>query len=143
MPRQSFLSTDFFVNASEKEAVEALCSLPRHLPHINLLKENVLLNSMRFLYEHSDKAIQTYVDVSIFPLNNECVHISLHGSYTNGKRIQSDPDISNSLYHFEQLVYAALKNDFSSLLINQKTAKPAKKSSSYFTNLFLSMILSR
>lgn len=143
MPKQSFLSTDFFITASEEEATKALYLIPLHLPHITLLKENLLLHSMRFLYEHPDKAVQNYVDVSILPLDDQCVRFSLHGSYTNGKRIHSEPDISNALYHFEQSVYAAFKNDFSSLPVNNKMKQASKKSSSYFTHSFFSMILSR
>jgi hypothetical protein len=142
MSRQSFLSSDFFVTASEEEAKKALCLLPQHLPHITLLKENTLLHTMRFLYEHPEGPVQYYVDVSILPLNDQCICFSLHCSYTNGHSFHSDPDISNALYNFEQSVHAALKNDFSSLLVEKKT-KPASKKTAYFTNTFLSLLISK
>ncbi len=142
MSRKNFLSTDFFVTASEAEAKQALCSIPLHLSHITLLKENLLLQSMRFLYENRDKTIKIYVDVSILPLNDQCVRFRLHTSYTNGHSFHSDPDMSYALHHFEQAVNASLQNDFSSLLSTQ-SIKPAAKKSSYITNFFLSMVLSK
>ena len=142
MPRQSFLSTEFFVSASEEEAKEAVCSLPQHLPQIQLLKENLLAKSMRFLYEHPHKQLHNYVDVSILPLDNLYVCFSVHVSYTNGQAFHSDPDISNALHYFEQAVHAALKNDFSSLEIKQKT-KAAKKQPGSFAKFFMSILLSK
>jgi len=139
MPRQNFLSTDFFVSASEQEAKRAVCSLPEHLPHIKLLKENMLAQSIRFLYEHPDKSMHNYMDVSILPLNDQYVRFSLHASYANGQAFYSDPDISNALYHFEQSVYAALKNDFSELRSIEKK-KSFAKTSSWFTSSFFSAI---
>ena len=94
---------------------------------------------MRFLYEQPDKQFHNYMDVSILPLDDQYVRLSLHASYTNGQSFYSDPDISNALYYFEQSVYAALKNDFS-CLYPEKKKKFAVKKASYFTSSFLSMI---
>ncbi|HVF81435.1 MAG TPA: hypothetical protein VM884_05860 [Flavisolibacter sp.] len=142
MSRQSFLSTEFFVCASEEEAKKAICSLPQHLAYIQLLKENTLAKSMRFLYQHPDKQAQNYVDVSILPLDSQYVCLILHASYTNGEAFHSDPGIGNTLRHFEQAVHAALKNDFSSLEVLQ-TAKHAKKRSGSFAKFFASIFLSK
>ncbi|MDB5209125.1 MAG: hypothetical protein JWR72_4200 [Flavisolibacter sp.] len=142
MPRQNFLSTEFFVTASEEEAKKAVCSLPQHLPYIKLLKENILAKSLRFLYEHPGKQAHNYVDVSILSLDNSYVCFSLHGSYTSGQAFHSDPDITNALRHFEQAVHAALKNDFSAV---QRLQKPeaAKKGLGNFAKFFTSIFLSK
>jgi hypothetical protein len=142
MPRQSFLSTEFFVIASEEEARTAVCLLPDHLPQITLLKENMLARSMRFLYEIPDKQVQVYIDVSILLLDNLHVCFSLHGSYPDGHAIHSDIDITNALQHFEQAVHAALKNDFS-ILQTQQPVKVAKRSSGYFVKALMSILFSK
>jgi len=142
MPRQSFLSTAFFVTASEHEAKKAVCSLPQHLPHIQLLKENTLAKSMRFLYEHTEKQIHTYIDVSILTVDPTFVCVSLHGSFTNGQSFYTDPDISHALQSFQQSLNAFLKNDFSAFQANA-TKKATKKRHGYFSRLFISIFPSR
>jgi len=142
MPRQNFLSTEFFVTASEEQAKKAVCSLPQNLPYIKLLKENTLAKSMRFLYEHQGKQAQNYVDVSILPLDSQYVCLILHGSFTSGQAFHSDPDISNALRHFEQAVFAAVENDFSSLEIKQKT-KEARNWSGNFARFLTSIFFSK
>jgi hypothetical protein len=142
MSRQSFLSTEFFVSASEAEAKKAVCSLPQHLPYIQMLKENTLAKSMRFLYQHPGRLVNYYVDVSILLLDDQYVCFSLHASYTNGQAFHSDPEISDALKHFEQAVHAALKHDFSSMDIKQKT-KASKRRSENFTKFLVSIFLSK
>lgn len=142
MSRKNFLSSDFFATTSEEEAKKAICSLPRHIPDITLLKENTLVQSVRFLYEHKEKSVQFYVDVSILPLNNQCVRFSLHCSYTNGHSFHSDNDISNALYNFEQSIQAVVNNDFSFLNVSEKT-KPSSKKGSYLGNAIFSLFFSK
>ena len=142
MPRQSFLSTEFFVTASVEEAKRAVCVLPLHVSHIKLLKENTLANSIRFLYEHPGKQTHSYLDVSILPLDTMYVCVSLHGSFTNGQSFHSDPDISSAMQYFKKAVNAALKNDFSSLQI-KATIKGGKKKQGYFIKSLLSIFLSK
>lgn len=142
MPKQSFLSTEFFAIASEEEARAAVCLLPNHLPQITLLKENMLARSMRFLYEIPDKQAQIYIDVSILLLDNLHVCVSLHGSYTDGHAIYSNFDITNALQHFEQSVQAVLKNDFSSLEIKQ-SPKIARRSSGFLAKSLMSFFFSK
>jgi len=113
MPRQNFLSSDFFVRQSEAQARKALNSIPEHLPQISLLKQNDLLQTMRFLYTHPKKHTQNYIDVSILPLDDQYVRFCLHASYINGQAFYTDADISYALAEFEQAVHAALTNDYS------------------------------
>jgi len=136
MPRQNFLSSDFFVSASEWEAKQAVESIPAHLSNIKLLKSNPLTQSMRFLYEHPDKLLHNYMDVSILKLDEQYIRFSLHASYTNGQAFYTDPQISYALYQFEQAVHAAIKKDFASL---QQSEKPQKKQTSYLLNAFTSI----
>jgi hypothetical protein len=135
MPRQNFLSSDFFVSATEAEAREALISIPDHLPHIKLLKENSLIQSIRFLYEHPEKSIHNYMDVTILPLDDQYIRFSLHASYTNGQAFYADPDISHALSKFEKAVHAAINKDFS-------TFRDEGKSAPKRTGFILTMLLS-
>ena len=142
MPTQSFLSTDFFLIASEKEAKNVLLSLPQFHSNITLLKENTLVHSIRFLFEHTEKQIQNYVDVSVLPLNDVHVLVKLHGSYTNGKRFHADPDIRFALKQFENAVCSLLqKYD----CVTKKDQQPpvSTKKSVFFTGNFLSLLFPR
>jgi hypothetical protein len=104
-----------------------------------LLKDNNLIQAFRFLYEHREKAVQHYIDVTILPLDDSYVRFNLHGSHTNGRGIHADPDISHALQDFEQSVYAAVKNDFSVLAVPQK----AKQRSNSFGKTFFSLMFLR
>jgi len=137
MPRQNFLSSDFFVMANERNAKQALMNIPDHVPEIKLLKENKLLNSMRFLYVHPQKELHNYIDVSVLPLDDQYIRFCLHASYTNGQAFYTDPDISNALHNFEKAVNAAIKNDYSYL---RQEKKEVPRKSSYLVNGFFSMI---
>ena len=144
MATQNFLSTDFFLLASEEEAKAVLLSLPGFNPNITLLKENALAHSTRFLYDHPVKQIQNYVDVSIRPLNDKHVLVKLHGSYTNGKSFHADPDIKNALRQFEFAVCSLLKRDDSVAQV-QKSPQPSSpaKRSGFLTGTLMSLFFSR
>jgi len=137
MPRQNFLSSDFFVMSSERVAKQALINIPEHVSNIKFLKENQLVNSMRFLYVHPEKEVHNYIDVSVLPLDDQYIRFCLHASYTNGQAFYTDPDISNALQNFEKAVHAALKNDYSYL---RQNTKQASATPSYLVNAFLSML---
>lgn len=137
MPRQNFLSADFFVMCSETNAKKSLTTIPEHVPSIKFLKENSLLNSMRFLYIHPEKEVHNYIDVSVLPLDDQYVRFSLHASYTNGQAFYTDPDISSALHNFEQAIHAALKNDYSYF---RQEKKETLRNPSYLVNAFFSMI---
>lgn len=142
MSRQNFVSSDFFVTTSEKEARAALCSLPKHLPHITLLKEDTVIHSTRFLFEDQEKSMQYNVNVSVMSLNDQYVRFNLHVSYTNGHAFNSDTEISNVLYQFEQSIHASIKNNFDCLhLVDRR--KPAQKKGFSFVNSIMSLLVSR
>jgi len=142
MSRKTFLSSDFFVTASEKEAKNILLSLPGQLSQLTLLKEDTIIHSTRFLFSNEEKGTQYYVDVTILQLNDQFVRFSLHCSYTNGQMIQSDEEINAVLTQFEKSVFAAVNNDFSSLQPQKKPGPAPRKTFSIFDSL-LSMVVSK
>jgi hypothetical protein len=142
MSRKNFLSADFFVTASEKEAKRLLLSLPGHVSQLTLLKEDTIIHSTRFLFDNPEKGTQYYVDVTILQLNDQFVRFSLHASYTNGQAIQSETEIKNVLLQFEKSVYAAVNNDFSSLKQEPKRNEAPKKNFSIINSL-LSLVVSK
>lgn len=142
MLRKNFLSSDFFVTTSEKEAKRILLSLPGHVSQLTLLKEDNIVHSTRFLFHHPEKETQYYVDVTLLQLNDQYVRFSLHGSYTNGQAIQSDAEIKSVLEQFEKTVFAAVNNDFASLQTVPKRTTNQRKSFSLFQAV-LSLLVSR
>ena len=145
MLRQSFVSSDFFVSTSEKEAKRILLSLPGHLSQLTLLKEDNIVHSTRFLFLHPEKAAQYHVDVTMLQLNDQFVRFNLHGSYASGQSIlsiQAETEIRNVLLQFEKMIHAAINNDFSSLYSEPKNSANPKKSFSLFQSL-LSLVVSK
>jgi hypothetical protein len=138
MPTQNFLSTDFFLLSSEEEAKRVLLSLPTFHPNISLLRENSLVHTTRFLFENTEKQLQHYIDVSLLPLNDQHVLVRLHGSYTNGKSFNSDPDLSLALKQFEYALCNLLKKDDSVAGQTHRSLTTDKKNS-FFTNAFFSL----
>jgi hypothetical protein len=111
MPRQTFLSRESFVDATEKQTRETLSSLPAYISHIVLVAENPIIESYRFTYDKADKKLQYLIDVTILPLNDQYTRISLHASHTNGHAFYEDADMSFALHDFESAIHAALKGD--------------------------------
>lgn len=142
MPKQNFLSTDFFVAASEASAKEAALSLPGRHGHITLLREHNLTHSLRYLFEHNHKPLQNYVDLSILPLDNLYVRISLHASYTDGKSFHSDFDIAASLQAFEEALQGALHGTVPNVRVTPSPVlKPYRPS--LFAKAFAGLLFSR
>ena len=129
MPRQSFLTTDFFVAATEENALKVLALLPDQNNRIHLVKENSLLQTTRFSYEQKEKALEAFIDVSVLPLNDQYVRFCLHAFYANEKRIEDPSEMENVLCCFKKLLYDALKIDYP-----VKEKKPGASQSS--RNLF-------
>ncbi|SHF95937.1 hypothetical protein [Flavisolibacter ginsengisoli] len=111
MPRQTFLSRESFVDATEKQTRETLSSIPAYVSHIVLVSENPVIESYRFTYDKADKKLQYIIDVRILPLNDQYTRISLHASHTNGHAFYEDADMGFALHDFESAIHAALKGD--------------------------------
>ena len=78
MPRQTFLSRESFVDATERQTKETLFSIPAYVSHIRMVAENKVIESYKFHYEQAHKNIHYVIDVSILPLNDQYTRISLH-----------------------------------------------------------------
>lgn len=127
MPRQTFLSKDFFVNASEAEAKQRILELPGCISNIKFVAEDVVRHSLKFVYERPSDFPENYnyIDVSLLPLSIEQTRISLHGSYPNGNVFRNDMQVANALSNFESAVHAAVKGsmqDFEPKQIEDNTA---------------------
>src|SRR3954453_14158573 len=114
MPRQTFLSKESFVDASEKQTKETLLSIPAFVTNIKLIGENKMIESIKFSYELPVKKLQYYIDVSVLRLNDQYTRVSLHASHTNGQAFYSNSDLAIVLHDFESAIHAALKGDLSS-----------------------------
>ena len=111
MPRQNFLSKDFFVEVAESEARRSLLNLPHFSPHIKFIKENTLTHSFRYLYQPTDSKKHFQVDISLLPLDNTYTQVGLHLAYTNGQVLTTDAGAKTVLQLFEQVIQAALRGD--------------------------------
>ena len=113
MSRQTFISKDFFVNASEQVARQTILSLPKAISNIKLVAENPRLHSVTFLYERPDDELPNHVAVSLLPLNESHTQVTLHGSYPNGSAFYNDPYINNAVANFESAIHAAINGNLS------------------------------
>lgn len=111
MPRQTFLSKDFFINASEADAKQCILELPKCISNIKFVAEDAQLQTLKFLYERPADFPENYnyIDVSLLPLNLDQTRITLHGSYTNGCVFYNDSQVANALSNFESAVQAVVK----------------------------------
>jgi hypothetical protein len=118
MPRQNFLSKDFFVEVSESEARRSLLNLTQYSPHIKFIKENTLTHSFRFLYQPLDSKKHFQIDISLLPLDNTFTQVGLHLAYTNGQVLTTDAGAKTVLLLFEHTVHAALRGDTTEATLN-------------------------
>jgi hypothetical protein len=132
MPRQTFLSGESFVDATEKQTKETLFSIPAYISNIRLVAENKMIESYKFSYEQAEKKLHYIIDVSILPLNDQYTRISLHASHSNGHAFYEDADMAFALHDFESAIHAALKGD----LAHYKPAGQKLKQANNWTQIF-------
>jgi hypothetical protein len=108
MPRQNFISKNFFIRASQQQSLKAILEIPGFAKGISFIKENTLVQTWRFLYVHTNGREQ-YIDVSLIHLNDGHTHVTLHGTYLNGRSFYKDRYIANALGNFELAVKAAIQ----------------------------------
>jgi len=113
MPRQTFITKDFFVDASEKIVKQTIFAMPSFFSAIKFIEENSKLQYARFVYEKSDSKSPAYIDVSLLPLNENQTKITLHGTYVNGAIFYKDEFMLNALKNFESAIYAGLDGNLS------------------------------
>ena len=127
MARQTFLSKEFFVPASEAQTKALLYNLPQSLEGIKFLRESKITGGLTFLYEQLTKEIQK-IEVSFLPLNDEFTHITVHASYADGHSFQRDSGIEDVLVLFEHAIQATVSG--------KKFQQPPSKKKSLFQYLF-------
>ena len=125
MPRQNFISKDFFVNVSEQDARLSLLKLTQYSPSLKFIKENPLSQSFRYLYQPTDSKKHYQLDISLLPLDQSYTQVCLHLAYTNGQALTTDAGARTIIMVFEQAIQALLRGDLASPLL-QPTAQPHK-----------------
>ena len=135
MPRQTFLSRESFVDATEKTTKETLYTLPEYVSNIKMLSENKLIDSVKFLYEQAEKKPDVHITVSVLPLNDQYTRISLNASYANGHTFYEDAGLSFALHSIESSIHAALKGD----LAYFNPAIPRQKEANRLTQILFSI----
>ncbi|HVG13746.1 MAG TPA: hypothetical protein VM935_02260 [Chitinophagaceae bacterium] len=109
MPRQTYLSKDFFVNASEFETKELILALPEGIDHIKFISEDDIRHTLNFIYkghlQSDDK--DNCVSVSLLPLSINQTMISLQASHANGSAFHKDVIVTNALNNFEKAIVAS------------------------------------
>lgn len=108
MPRQTFISKDFFVNASEEVTKQMLIGLPTYLSNVKLMNQNIQLPSLKFIYERNMESLHQHVNVSILPLSFDYTKITLQVTYLNGHAFRKDSYVSNTLQNFEAAIKASI-----------------------------------
>lgn len=130
MPRQTFLSKDFFVDASEQETRKHILSLPSCIDSIKFVAEDSMRHSIKFVYERPADDPENYncIQVILLPLNVDQTKITLHGSYAHGNVFHNQSEVFNALNNFEAAVRAALGGTISEFEVAQlKEDKAYKK----------------
>jgi len=111
MPRQTSLSKNFFLNASEGEAKQLILALPQSIDNIRFVSEDDIRHTLNFRYKdlvhsvHRDNCIS----VSLLPLSVNQTMVSLHASHTNGSAFHKDLIVTNALHNFEQAIVASAR----------------------------------
>ena len=113
MARQNFLSKESFVAATEKQVKDSLFCIPAFASNIRFVAENKMIESVRFSYEDSANAQQFFIDVTVLPLNDQYMRISMKGTYVSGKILEESGALAVALHDFESAIDAALKDDVS------------------------------
>ena len=119
MARQNFLSKESFVAATEKQVKDSLFCIPAFASNIRLVAENKMIESIRFSYEDLANAQQFFIDVTVLPLNDQYMRVSLKGTYVSGKILEDSAALAIVLHDFESAIDAALKDDISLYHPNQ------------------------
>jgi hypothetical protein len=121
MPRQTYLSKDFFVNASESETKQHILELPNCISSIKFVAEDSMRHTIKFLYERPADDPQNYncIHVILLPLNVDQTKITLHGSYVHGNVFYNEAQVMNALANFESAVHAALKGSIDEFQLEQ------------------------
>ena len=114
MTRKNFISKEFFVDVTEKQAHETLFEIPRFVGNIKLVNKHTAAHTVKFLYEREEANLQYHVDVSLLPLDQQCTSVCLHITYANGQVFTKDTNIMHSLKNFESAIQSAVSGNLAS-----------------------------
>ena len=127
MPRQNFLSRETFVDSTEQQVRHSVLSVPAFAPNISLVAENRMIESYKFNYTHPIKQQIYHINVSVLPLNEKYIRISLHATNSTGQAFHKDADMNMALHDFESAIQAAIQGDTSLYKPYQPKAKASRK----------------
>ncbi len=108
MARKSFISKEFFVNATERETADTLFEIPQFVENIKLVQKRTPAHTVKFLYQKDEANLQYHVDVSLLPLDQYCTSVCLHITYASGQVFTNDKNIIYSLNNFQSAIQAAV-----------------------------------
>lgn len=127
----TILSKDFFVDAPDQPLKQTILSLPQYVNSIKYLGENMMAESVQFLYEGGNDTHE--VSVSLRPLTCEQTRVALHVTNVDRTSPQAQKQVLAVLDNFESAIQAVLSG-------KPETYQPreVKKSSSIrFFNLVM------
>jgi hypothetical protein len=109
MPRQTYLSKNFFLNASERETRQLILALPEGIHNIKFVSQDDVRHTLNFMYKElvDPDAKDNCISVSLLPLNVDHTMVSLQGSHINGSAFHKDQIVTNALHNFEQAIVAS------------------------------------
>jgi hypothetical protein len=131
MPRQTYLTKDFFVTASESATKQIILAIPTFIRNIKLVGENNVIRSVKFLYERPGADLHHHVDVSVLPLNEQFTRVTLHASYANGQAFYNDDFVENTLHNFESAIMAGVNGQLSIYELKEPRISTPKKIATY------------
>lgn len=108
MPRQTFATREFFVEACETAAHEAIMALPYYFNRLRFLARNEKLHSLNFFYEPVDAHQPVQISISLLYFNESHSKVTVHGSYTNGCAFSKDPYMTAAVANVEAALHAAV-----------------------------------
>jgi hypothetical protein len=111
MPRQNFITSDFFLQANTARLTEVLSKMEANIASIRFIEENRLTHSLRYMIGHPDTAGH-FVDVSMLPLDEKFTRVCLHASEISGQSFTSNPPLQATLKWFRDAFEAGIENRF-------------------------------
>jgi hypothetical protein len=108
MPRQTFATREFFVNACETATRQSLDALPYTFSKIRFIAENPKLHCFHFLYDAEGRQSAIQVTISLLPLNEGCTKVTVHGSYPTGNAFTNDPCMTLAMLNVEGALQATI-----------------------------------
>jgi len=111
MPRQTFATRQFFVNACERATRQYIDDLPGLYPRLRFVSENAKLHCLLFSYAPEGEQLPIQISLSTLPLNDDCTKVTVHGSFANGCAFYNNPYMTNAMQNVEAALQAAVNGN--------------------------------